>query len=258
MVILTPSLLESLPREDLPGLHTIAVAGDVCSTELVETWAPGRRFFNLYGPTEMSIWSTVMRCEAGQGKPSLGHPILNTQVYVLDEVQHPVPIGVTGELYIGGVGVARGYLHRPALTAEKFLPDPFSPQPGARLYRTGDQARYRLDGTIEFLGRIDQQVKIRGFRIELGEIEIVLAEHPGVLDCVVVARERIQGEKQLVAYVVSQPGQPVNRAELRDYLGTKLPAYMLPAFFVTLSAFPLTPNGKVDRLALARLDVTVA
>src|SRR5437660_2245334 len=262
---LVPILLSHLLEE--PGfwactsLRQVFSGGEPLSPVTVRTFVEHMHadLYNLYGPTETTVDTTIWHCQRQDDETAIpiGRPISNVQTHVLDSQVRPVPIGVAGELYIGGVGVARGYLHRPALTAEKFLPDPFSPQPGARLYRTGDQVRYRLDGTIEFLGRIDQQVKIRGFRIELGEIETVLGQHPGVLDCVVVARERIQGEKQLVAYVVSQPGQLLTSAELRDYLGTKLPAYMLPAFFVTLSAFPLTPNGKVDRLALARLDVTV-
>jgi acyl carrier protein len=172
--------------------------------------------------------------------------------YILDKYLNPVPTGVVGELFIGGIGVARGYLNRPDLTAEKFLPNPFSNELGARMYRTGDLARYlpASRGNIEFLGRIDHQVKIRGFRIELGEIEAVLSQHPGVENCVVLAREDIPGNKQLVAYIQSPTQQTLSVRDLRNFLMTKLPEYMVPASFVVLAELPHTPNGKVDRKAL--------
>jgi acyl carrier protein len=169
---------------------------------------------------------------------------------------HLVPIGVPGELYIGGDGLARGYLNRPELTSQRFIPHPFSNEPGARLYKTGDLARYRSDGTIEHLGRLDFQVKIRGFRIELGEIEAVLAQHPTVQECVVVARDDAGGHKPLVAYVVARNGSTPPISELRRFLKEQLPDYMLPSAFVLLKAFPLTPNGKIDRKALPSPDVT--
>ncbi|MGH7829760.1 MAG: phosphopantetheine-binding protein, partial [Candidatus Binatia bacterium] len=167
---------------------------------------------------------------------------------------HPVPIGVAGEIHIGGAGLARGYLNRPDLTAERFIPNPFSDEPGARVYKTGDLARYLPDGNIEFLGRIDHQVKIRGFRIELGEVEAALARHPAVGETVVLAREDTPGEKRLVAYVVPNPDLSPSTSELRSVLKEKLPEYMVPSAFVLLQSLPLTPNGKVDRKALPAPD----
>ncbi|GCE09110.1 hypothetical protein KDAU_64390 [Dictyobacter aurantiacus] len=256
MVILTPSLLSTLTVEALPALHTIAVAGEACSSELVERWAAGRRFFNLYGPTEASIWSTVMRCEVGEGKPLIGRPIINTQVYILDQRMQPVPVGIPGELYIGGVGVTRGYLQRPDITADRFVPHPFSNEPGVRLYRTGDVVKYRATGEIEYIGRVDHQVKIRGQRVELGEIEAVLRLHPAIQECVVLLREDIPGEKHLVAYVIFIPTQERTQLDLRNYLSTKLASYMLPTFFVTLPTLPLTSNGKINRQELPPPEIT--
>jgi acyl carrier protein len=209
----------------------------------------GEALWNLYGPTETTIWSSSARIEAGDGPITIGRPILNTQMYVLDQNLQPVPIGVVGELYIGGAGVARGYLGRPGLTAERFVPDPFGKARGGRLYRTGDLARRRLDGRLECLGRVDHQVKVRGFRIELGEIEVALRKHPAVREAVVVAREDGTGEKSLVAYLVSDPPAPTP-SELRPFLKDSLPDYMIPSSYVALEALPLTPNGKVDRDAL--------
>jgi amino acid adenylation domain-containing protein len=205
--------------------------------------------YNMYGPTETTIWSAASLIQAGQ-PVLIGHPIANTRFYVLDSGMQPVPLGIPGELWIGGDGLARGYLNRAELTAERFSPDPFNKIPGARLYRTGDLVRMRLGGQIEFLGRMDNQVKVRGFRIELGEIETVLAAHPGVRESVVVAREDTPGDKRLVAYVTAKNGEPLNVSELRDLLNAKLPEYMMPSAFVIPDRFPLTPNGKVDRKAL--------
>jgi amino acid adenylation domain-containing protein len=218
--------------------------------------------WNMYGPTETTIWSSVARIESDE--LTIGRPIANTQMYVLDGNREPMPIGIVGELWIGGEGIARGYLGRPELTAEKFVQNPFGK---GRLYKTGDLARYRSDGAIELLGRIDSQVKIRGFRIELGEIETVLRQHPSVQESIVIAREDIPGDKRLVAYLVVRDHTPgdkrltrhaVNRngaanpSELREFLRAKLPDYMVPGTFVTLEALPLTPNRKVDRKALPR------
>jgi acyl carrier protein len=208
---------------------------------------------NEYGPTETVVGCCVYR--VGDEEPlatsiSIGRPIINTQLYILDERLQPVPIGVTGELYVGGSGVGRGYLNRPELTAERFLPDPFSAEPGARLYKTGDLARYFPSGNIECRGRADYQVKIRGFRIELGEIESVLGQHQSIQESVVVTREELPGDKSLVAYLVTAEATGISLSELRSFLKEKLPDYMIPSAFVVLDALPLTPNGKVDRRAL--------
>ncbi|HEX8243005.1 MAG TPA: non-ribosomal peptide synthetase, partial [Longimicrobium sp.] len=181
-----------------------------------------------------------------EGHP-IGTPLGNVRLYVCDAAGTPQPIGVAGELLIGGAGVARGYLGRPALTAERFVPDPFGGRPGARLYRTGDRVRWRADGRLEFQGRVDQQVKIRGFRIEPGEVEAVLGEHPAVRDCVVVAREDVRGEPRLVAYLAAEEG---DLAAVREALKAKVPEHMVPSAFVVLDRLPLTPNGKLDRRAL--------
>ena len=207
----------------------------------------------MYGPTETTIWSTIHQVSSTDGPVLVGRPIANTRIYILDRYMQPTPIGVPGELCIGGAGVARGYLNRPELTEEKFIADPFSEEPGARLYRTGDLARYLADGNIELLGRIDHQVKVRGFRIELGEIEAVLREHPALRDAVVLAREDVPGEKRLVGYVVAADLPPTT-GELRSFLQNKLPDYMIPGVFVYLQALPLTTNGKVDRRALPAPD----
>jgi amino acid adenylation domain-containing protein len=208
----------------------------------------GVELWNMYGPTETTIWSTCWRVSTPGQPLSIGRPIANTSLYVLDASMNPVPIGVAGELWIGGDGLARGYRGRDDLTAERFVADPFAPAAGARVYRTGDLARYRPDGDVDFLGRIDNQVKVRGFRIELGEIETVLANHPAVSSAVVVARGSV-GEAELAAYVIPN-GVPVAGHALRSYLTQKLPAYMVPSTVTALEAFPLTPNGKVDRKAL--------
>jgi len=210
--------------------------------------------WNMYGPTETTIWSAICQVSANWDSVPLGRPIDNTQTYILDAHLQPVPIGVPGEIYISGDGLARGYLKHPDLTAEKFLPNPFSKQAGTCLYRTSDIARYLPDGNIEFLGRIDNQVKIRGYRIELGEIESVLSQHPSVREVVVLAREDNPGDRRLVAYVVTNREQPCTTSEMRNFLKQKLPEYMVPSTFVLLEAMPLTSNRKVDRRALPLPD----
>lgn len=206
--------------------------------------------WNMYGPTETTIWSTIQRIDRADQEITIGRPIANTEMYILDQFLQPVPVGVSGELYIGGDGLARGYHNRPELTNERFVPHPFSTESQAKLYRTGDLVRYRPDGRIVYLGRLDHQVKIRGFRIELGEIEAILSRHPAVRQVVVTAREDQQGLKQLVAYLVCPEGQAPSPTELRSFVRTALPEYMTPSFFVFLKAMPLTANSKVDVRAL--------
>ncbi len=244
-----------------PSVRTVNLAGEPLKLSLAQqTYQQStvERLFNLYGPSEDTTYSTWSLLERGiSAPPSIGRPIANTQVYLLDSALEPVPPGVAGELYLGGEGLARGYLRRPELTAARFVPDPFAPEKkaGARLYRTGDLARYLPDGQLEFLGRIDHQVKVRGFRIELGEIEAELARCAGVRESVVVARtDGGQADTRLVAYVVLHEGEALSVGELRRSLGRRLPEYMLPSLFVTLDELPLTPNGKVDRRALPAPD----
>ena len=245
-----------LPRE----LRLVVVGGEKASPAAFQSWRKltdhhkhGHvRWINTYGPTETTVISTAYE-PAAEETPALlpiGKPIANVQIHILDSSLRPVPIGVRGELHIGGPGVARGYLNRPELTEQKFIPDPFRNEPGARLYRTGDMARYLPNGDIEFLGRTDDQIKIRGFRVELGEIETVLSQHPGVHEPVVVAREDGRGEKVLVAYFLAAHQPAPTGTVLRSFLKDKLPEYMLPSAFMVLDAMPMTPNGKVDRRAL--------
>jgi amino acid adenylation domain-containing protein len=249
-IAIPPSLLNLIPVGEYPALQTIVAGGEVCPDEIAARWSRGRKFLNAYAPTESTIYSTVFEWQQDLSKswqsPPVGRPIANTQIYILDRELYPVPVGVRGEIYIGGAGVARGYWQRAGLTAERFLPDPFAGQPGSRLYRSGDMGCYRPDGNIEFMGRADQQVKIRGFRVELGEIESVLSGHPAVRDAAIVMREDISGEKRLVGYVVPAAGYAINAAELGLYLGRYLPDHMLPAAIVPLKQLPLTVHGKLD------------
>ena len=241
----TPSQLDTIPDGEYPALQTIIVGGEACSTATAARWSRGRRLFNAYAPTEATVYATAMQYVEGDGRiPRLGRPLANMQVYLLDPHLQPVPTGITGEIHVSGTGLARGYLNQAGLTAERFIPDPFSRIAGARLYKTGDLARFIGDGEIEFVGRVDQQVKVRGFRIELGEIETVLGRHPGVREAVVVA----PGGKRLIAYVVTR--EQLTTSEMRDYLKRTLPEYMVPSSFVVLDSLPLTATGKVDRNAL--------
>ncbi|MBW4698402.1 MAG: amino acid adenylation domain-containing protein [Aphanocapsa lilacina HA4352-LM1] len=233
---------------------TLLCGGEALVPELAERLLErGDALWNLYGPTETTIWSTAARVSTAAGPVPIGRPIANTQVYVLDAHRQPLPVGVPGELYIGGAGLARGYLNQPELTAAKFVPSPFDEQPGTRLYRTGDRGRWLPDGHLEFLGRLDAQVKLRGFRIEPGEIEAVLAEHPQVQQAVVLVDGQVQ---RLVAYLVGpDPDKPPSESSVRQYLAERLPQYMVPSVWVVLAALPRTPNGKVDRKALAQHQI---
>ncbi|MDH3438906.1 MAG: amino acid adenylation domain-containing protein, partial [Betaproteobacteria bacterium] len=254
-VLLPPSALAVMPDTDLPHLETLIAGGERCTADLVRRWAPGRRFFNAYGPTECTVTATTWRCsEMDRSDPPIGRPRANARAYILDSALNLVPPGVEGELYIGGDGLARGYLNRPEPTAERFVRDPFSTVPGARMYRSGDLARYCPDGSIEFLGRLDDQVKIRGFRIEPGEVEAVLCEHPAVRQAVVQVREDASGDKRLVAYVVPADPSLTDIEPLRALLRERLPDYMRPVPYVLLEHLPLTANGKVDRKALPAPD----
>ena len=248
----TPVTWRLLLEGEWPGGPLKALAGgEAMPAELAgELLSRGVELWNVYGPTETTIWSTVHRVTQAQSPVPIGRPIANTTAYIVDSQWQPVPIGVPGMLYLGGEGLARGYLAQPGLTADKFVPDPFSPIGGQRLYRTGDRARYRTDGTIDFLGRDDHQVKIRGFRIELDEIESVLGRCPGVKQAVVAAPVGPEGEKRLVAYVVKNAPGSVSVASLRSWLRGRLPEFMVPGACVFLEQFPLTPNGKINRGAL--------
>jgi amino acid adenylation domain-containing protein/non-ribosomal peptide synthase protein (TIGR01720 family) len=258
---LPPSLLVAMPAHvTLPEGLTFLAGTERVAPELVRRWAPGRRMFNAYGPTEATVNSTLGECHwPGPSLSSvpIGRPDPGVRAYVLDAGLCLVPVGVTGELYLGGLGLARGYLHRPGLTAERFVADPFGPA-GSRMYRTGDLVRWTADGVLDFLGRADDQVKIRGFRIEPGEIETALTRHPKVAQAAVVAREDQPEQRRLVAYVVPTGKQPPEPAELRCHLDASLPDYMVPTAFVVLKTLPLLPNGKLDRKALPAPQITAS
>jgi len=246
-ITLPPSALAVLPWENLPSLQTIIVAGEACSPELVKKWSQGRNFFNGYGPTEGSVCATIAKYTSFEEKITIGRPIPNVQVYILDSHLQPVSIGVPGELHIGGAGLARGYLDRPDLTAEKFIEVNLLGKI-ERIYKTGDLAKWQNDGNIEFLGRIDHQIKLRGFRIELGEIEAVLLKHPAIKE-VIVNLHKTENNQQLVAYVTGELIDDLSQ-QLKQHLKTHLPDYMIPSQIIRLDEFPLTPNGKIDRQAL--------
>ncbi len=258
----TPSMARMLTHDSeslssLRSLKTLLVGGEEFPVSLVtqlnETISG--QVHNMYGPTETAIWSTTHRLENVNGRVPIGRPIVNTEVYIVDSNLQPVPVGVPGELLIGGAGVVRGYLNRPDVNAEKFIPHPFGAGNGSRLYRTGDVARYLPDGNIEFLGRLDHQVKIRGHRIELGEIEAIIGEHQAVRESVVVTREDVTSGRRLVAYVVPVANHAFEIDQLRDSIRQRLPDEMVPSAFVLLEQLPLTPNGKVDRGALPAPDL---
>jgi amino acid adenylation domain-containing protein len=261
LVKITPAHLELLNHQvestEAAGMtKTFVIGGENLLAESLRLWresAPRTRLINEYGPTETVVGCCIYEVGANDpwsGSVPIGRPIANTQLHILDDDMKPLPVGMMGELFIGGVGVSRGYLKRPDLTAERFLKDPFSSHPGARLYKSGDLARYRADGVIEYLGRVDDQVKVRGYRIELGEIESALAAYPSVQSCTVVAREDEPGNRKLVAYVVSSEGTVLAPHDVREFLLHKLPEYMVPTHFEPMASLPLTLNGKVDRKAL--------
>ncbi|HEX8441989.1 non-ribosomal peptide synthetase/type I polyketide synthase, partial [Archangium sp.] len=247
-------LLEAAPAGSLGSLRSVFIGGEVCPRELVRAHqeaAPSASFFNEYGPTEVSIWCTLHRADPAEAGPvPIGRPIAGYRAYILDEHLQPVPPGVPGELFVGGAGVARGYIGRPELTAERFLADPFDATPGARMYRTGDRCRWRRDGEIEFLGRRDGQVKVRGFRVETGEIESVLAKHPAIREGVVLARADERGVTRLIGYVVLHQRPGPGAEVLRDFLRERLPEYMVPFAFVELESVPRARSGKVNVAAL--------
>jgi amino acid adenylation domain-containing protein len=260
MVQATPSTWRMLLNHGWPALsHPLKLlsGGEALPAELAQgLLAHTPAVWNMYGPTETTIWSTVRQITAADTQPSIGRPIANTQVYILDPALQPVPVGVAGELHIAGDGLARGYLNRPDLSAEKFIRNPFSQSPGARMYKSGDLARYLSDGNIDYLGRIDDQVKVRGFRIELAEIEAALAALAQVREAVVLARTDSEGDKALVAYLVAREGCSLDdTAALRAALLQTLPEYMVPACFMVIAQLPLTPNGKTDRKALPAPDM---
>ncbi|NIA28584.1 MAG: amino acid adenylation domain-containing protein [Actinobacteria bacterium] len=256
-ITLPPSILAVLPETELPKLETIISAGESCTKNIVNRWHKNRRFINAYGPTESTVCATSYTVN---GTPVLndnipiGFPIDNIRIYILDASMNPVPIGVPGELYIGGIGLARGYLGRPDLTAEKFVPTPWLQEPGERLYRSGDLVRYLSDGNIEFLGRIDQQVKVRGFRIELGEIESALMEHDEIKNAVVLAPKDKSGDSRLVAFYLVEAKSAPEPEDLMAFLKRKLPDYMVPSTFLKMNKFPLTQSGKIDRKAFPDPD----
>ena len=249
-------LLREAGWKSHPGLK-IWSTGEALPRELANTLLEGgAELWDLYGPTETTIWSVGCRIESTSGPVPIGRPVENTQVYVVDEFGEPVPIGVAGELWIGGDGVARGYLNDPKLTSERFIPDPFREGNG-RIYRTGDLVRYRADGTIEYMGRMDRQVKVRGFRIELGEIESVLNQAVGIRESAVIVREDVPGDRRLIAYYAAADGHLASATDLRTHLGQSVPDYMVPSAFVKMDALPRTPNGKLDKRGLPTPELTV-
>lgn len=253
----TPSMAQMLmmdqeSKESLRSLQTMLIGGESFPVKLAESLVEVVKgdILNMYGPTETTVWSTIYKLSKPVGKTiPIGKPIANTQIYILDSYRQLVPVGIAGELCIGGDGVTGGYYNRPELTAEKFIDNPFSSEENSKLYRTGDLAYYRKDGTIEFLGRLDNQVKIRGYRIELGEIETVLSSHGDIREAVVIAREETPGDVRMTAYIIWNSGKPKEASEIKEYLKEKLPEYMIPTQYQGVESFPLTPNGKIDRKA---------
>ncbi len=250
-VTLPPSVLAAVPPDGLPGVTTLVVAGEACPPDLVRRWAPGRRMVNAYGPTEATVCATMSDPLTADGDgdadpPPIGRPLPGTQVYILDSALQPVTVGAVGELYLAGIGLAHGYLGRPALTAARFVANPFGP-PGSRMYRTGDLARWRPDGEVEFVGRVDGQLSLRGFRIEPGEVEATLLGHPSVTRAAVAVHD-----DRLIGYVVPTAGHTVRPVVLRRFVADRLPGHLVPSALIPLDRLPMTPNGKLDRRALPR------
>ncbi|QDX94098.1 amino acid adenylation domain-containing protein [Brevibacillus laterosporus] len=254
-MFITPSVLATLSPDDLPdSLQTVLSAGELCTVDMAE-WSNGsRNLYNGYGQTETSIITTAHLCTKASLPSQVGRPFANMQVYILDDSLNPVPIGVKGEIYVGGIGVARGYMNQPELTSTKFVPHPFTTDQSARLYRTGDLGRFLVDGTIEYLGRLDNQIKIRGYRIELDEIGNVLVQHPSVDQAVVSVHNDKSNNDRLVSYIVLEEGQDVSSADLRTYLQQKLPDYMVPHYYIFVDSLPKTTNGKINRALLPALE----
>jgi amino acid adenylation domain-containing protein len=250
--LVPPAVLADVTPADCPELAVVCLGADVCPPDLVRAWSgAGRRVLNAYGPTEATVVATLSDpLPTGPDAPPIGRPVLNSAAHVLDSALLPTPVGVPGELYLAGPALARGYLGRPALTAERFVADPYAALPGARMYRTGDLVRRRLDGQLDFLGRTDQQIKLRGLRIEPGEIEAALTSHPAVDRAVVVLRADGAARPRLVAYLVARPGAALQPEELLPHALATLPGTLVPSAFVVLDALPLTPQGKLDRAAL--------
>ena len=247
--ILPPSFLRSMESENLPDFTTIMSAGERCDWDIYEKWGKSRSLINGYGPTETTVcpaWFRVTEERSDSSSVPIGKPLRNMALYILDKNHLPVPIGVAGELCIAGIGLARGYLGRPKLTAERFIPNPYGN--GDRLYRSGDKVRWLADGNLEYLGREDEQIKVRGFRIELGEIESVLAEYPGCKECVIQLITEEGNKSKLVAFVVPSQGELVNTSEIRDYLRDRLPDYMIPTTFIGLEEMPIIEGVNMPKI----------
>ncbi|MEM7387543.1 MAG: non-ribosomal peptide synthetase, partial [Verrucomicrobiota bacterium] len=262
-ITLTPSALAALPPDEYSALKMVLVGGEAPSEELIETWSAGRRFINAYGPTETTVNASMVVCGNGEPLTPTVRPSANKQLYVLDETLQLTPVGAVGELHIGGVGLTRGYHRQPALTAERFIPNPFPSESDRNynvpvLYKTGDLAAYLPDGRIRILGRVDQQTKIRGFRIELGEIERVLEEHPDIKVGLVRVNESARGDKRLIAYGLHTITSHQSVSDVREYLAEKLPKFMLPSAFLWIDELPLTENGKLDESSLPEPEETAA
>jgi len=259
-ITLPPSVLSVIPNKyakELDNLETIIVAGEKCSSELVNKWSKNRQFVNAYGPTETTVCASMFICpDDCLVNPPIGKSITNFAMYILDGNLNPLPEGIPGELYISGIGLARGYHNKPELSAENFIPNPFASVHGSRMYRSGDLVKYMQSGEIEFIGRVDNQIKLRGFRIELGEIESVISSYPIINETIAIAREDSPGITQIVAYMISSNKESVDLGDLRAFIRTKLPEYMVPVTFVLLDEFPLSPSKKIDYKALPVPDVS--